>query len=83
MLRKVTKCLEDDGVLVIHDFFLNENHIEPLVPLLFTIDWLMLGAEFNYSPKDMEQMAKQCGLKLTEIKRFQELPTSILIFEKD
>jgi len=83
MIKKVAESLNTEGILVLHDFFLNESHAEPLVPLLFTIDWLMIGADFNYSPKDMEEIGQSFGLKLIEIKSYKEVPTSILVLRKE
>lgn len=82
MIKRVSKSLEKDGLLVLHDFFLAENHIEPSIPLLFTIDWLMIGASFNYSANDMEKIALSHGLNLIEVKNYKEIPTTILIFKK-
>lgn len=83
MVKKASESLLENGLLIIHDFFLEENHSEPLVPLLFTIDWMLIGANFNYSPKEMESMFKEFGLCLIEVKRFHEIPTSMLIFRKE
>ena len=83
MISEAAQALLSGGLLVLHDFFLRDNHTEPLISLIFTLDWLLIGGDFNYSPKDMEEIGQECGLSLIEVKEYKEIPSSILVFRKD
>lgn len=82
VMKKASNGLSKDGILVLHDFFLEDNHTEPLQALLFTIDWLLIGAKFNYSTNDMKRIGETYELELVDIKRYKELPTTSLVFVK-
>lgn len=82
MFRKVAESLVENGILVLHDFFLDYTRTKPLIPLLFTIDWMMIGTDFNYTVEDIEQMLNTFGLDFVETKRYKELATSIIVFKK-
>ena len=82
LLTNVAAQLEEDGILILHDFFLNNEHTGPKIPLLFTIDWLLIGADFNYSYEDIEMICNKLGLYMVEVKSYDAIPTSMIVLKK-
>lgn len=82
LLKRCAQALNPGGLLVVHDFFLDEQHTGNIPSLLFSIDWLLIGSKFHMSPRDMELCVKDSGLVVSAVKQFDSLPTSIIVLEK-
>lgn len=83
LIRKLAFALEDDGMIVFHDFFLEDKDTQSLIPSLYTLDWLMHGAFFNAKVKDIECWVQPFGLKVVKMQQYKNIPTSIIIVKKD
>lgn len=68
LMNKATSALNPDGVLIVHDFILDENMAAPLFPALFALNMLQGTKDGqSYSEQQINEMMKEAGL--TEIKR--------------
>jgi len=68
IIKKTVKVLNPGGLLIIHDFFLNNNMDGPLFPALFSLNMLAGTDEGQaYSEKEIMDMLAWAGL--TDIKR--------------
>ena len=67
IIRKAVDALEMGGLLVIHDFLLNETMDGPLFPALFALN-MLLGTDGGqaYSQAQIEGMLKEAGLHSIE-----------------
>ena len=68
VVDKAAKTLLPGGILVIHEFVLNNDRSAPLFPALFSIN-MLLGTEGgqSYSEKELKEIMAKAGLK--DIKR--------------
>lgn len=82
LLQKCAQVLKPKGIIVIHDFFLNDNHTGDIASLLFSIDWMLIGSNFHMSLKDLERCVENLDLKVLDWKQYESLPTSIIVLEK-
>lgn len=83
LLQRCSQALRPDGCVVLHDFFLKADKVGPEIPLLFTIDWLLIGTNFNYSVLDIADLCRPLGLKVVESKFVENLPTSLIMLRKE
>jgi SAM-dependent methyltransferase len=66
LLAKTVAVLEPGGLLLIHDFFLDDNRAAPLFPALFSLNMLVNNYGRSYSAQETREMMREAGL--TEIK---------------
>ncbi len=68
LLQKVVRVLEPGGMLLVHEFFLNDTKAGPLFPALFSLNMLINnGRGRSYSAGEITAMLEECGL--TNIRR--------------
>jgi hypothetical protein len=68
MIRKTVSALESGGLILVHDFILNENFDGPLFPALFSLNMLINTPEGqSYSQGQISSMLADAGVK--EIRR--------------
>lgn len=68
ILNKAVAVLERGGVLLVHDFLLNESRDGPLLPALFSLNMLVNTAEGRaYSEGEIRRMMEEAGL--SEVRR--------------
>ncbi len=67
IIRKTVAALEPGGVILIHDFILNNAMDGPLFPALFSLN-MLLGTEDGqaYSEKQLTEMLLEAGVKQIE-----------------
>lgn len=64
LIHKAAAVLNPGGMMVVHDFFLDENMAGPLFPALFALNMLQgTKAGQSYSEKQVHGMMKKAGLK--------------------
>lgn len=82
ILAKASDCLNPNGKLILHDFFLNDDKTSPEVPILFSLDWMLLGAGFDISKNDLAESLSSKGF--SDVKRIEcnMIPTSIIVATK-
>ncbi|RMD81712.1 MAG: methyltransferase domain-containing protein [Lentisphaerae bacterium] len=62
LLRKVTETLAVPGLLIIHDFFLNDDACSPLFPTLFNINMYLNTAEGrSYQASQIRSILEDLG----------------------
>lgn len=63
IIQKAVSVLEEKGVLLIHDFLLNDDLDGPLFPALFSLNMLVNTERGRaYSEKQIRDMMAECGL---------------------
>ncbi|NNL78494.1 MAG: SAM-dependent methyltransferase [Desulfobacterales bacterium] len=64
LIKKVAEALEPGGMIIIHDFILNNNMDGPLFPALFSLN-MLLGTDCgqSYSEKQIFDMLTAAGVK--------------------
>jgi len=68
MIQKTVSALEPGGLILVHDFILNENLDGPLFPALFSLNMLINTPEGqSYSESQISSMLADAGVK--EIRR--------------
>ncbi|RLF57335.1 MAG: SAM-dependent methyltransferase [Thermoplasmata archaeon] len=68
IIEKTVNALLPGGLLLIHDFFLNETRDGPLFPALFSLNMLVNTDDGRaYSEKEVEEMLLEAGLN--DVKR--------------
>lgn len=67
LIKKTTAVMEPGGLMMIHDFFLDENMAGPLFPALFSLNMLINNNGRSYSEKETKEMMGNAGL--TDLKR--------------
>lgn len=69
IVRKAVNCLEPGGMIIIHDFILDDSRTSPLFPALFSLN-MLLGTENgqSYSESELIGMLNRAGV--TQIERF-------------
>ena len=67
LIHKAVDALDADGILVVHDFFLNETMDGPLFPALFSLNMLLRtdGGQ-SYSQQQVADMLVDAGLHAIE-----------------
>jgi hypothetical protein len=72
MIQKTVSVLESGGLILIHDFILNENLDGPLFPALFSLNMLINTPEGqSYSEGQISSMLANAGVKETRRLSFQ------------
>jgi SAM-dependent methyltransferase len=63
IIRKASRALEPGGLMLIHDFFLNETRDGPLFPALFSLN-MLLGTEGgrSYTEQEVAEMMSAAGI---------------------
>ncbi len=63
LIEKTVKALEPGGLILIHDFFLNDTLDGPLFPALFSMNMLLSNHGRSYSAKEVRDMLRQAGAR--------------------
>jgi predicted O-methyltransferase YrrM len=80
IIRKAVSALEQGGMIMIHDFILNDESDGPLFPTLFSLNMLLNTPEGrSYSERQITDMLAEAGV--TDIRRipFQGLNDSAVV----
>jgi cyclopropane fatty-acyl-phospholipid synthase-like methyltransferase len=78
LLKKIFTALNDSGMLLIHDFFLNEDKTGPAESVLFTIDWLTYGGIFNQSRLEARELLRKASFGAVSVIEAPKLPTTLI-----
>ncbi len=63
LLAKTVSAMEGGGLIMVHEFFLNETMDGPLFPALFSLNMLINNEQGrSYSDKEMRQMMLRVGI---------------------
>ena len=57
------QALEPGGLILIHDFFLNDTLDGPVFPALFSMNMLLNNDGRSYSEKEVSHMLSQAGAR--------------------
>jgi len=69
IIEKTVSVLEPGGMIIVHDFILNNKMDGPLFPALFSLNMLLGTSDGqSYSEKQITGMLSEAGVK--EIRRF-------------
>jgi len=60
---KTVDALEPGGLILIHDFFLNDTMDGPLFPALFSMNMLLSNHGRSYAEKEVGEMLQQAGVR--------------------
>jgi len=63
LFAKTVAALEPGGLILIHDFFLNDTMDGPLFPALFSMNMLLSNHGRSYSEKEVGEMLQQLGVR--------------------
>jgi len=63
LIEKTVKALEPGGVILIHDFFLNDTLDGPVFPALFSMNMLLNNNGRSYSEKEVSGMLSLAGVR--------------------
>jgi 2-polyprenyl-3-methyl-5-hydroxy-6-metoxy-1,4-benzoquinol methylase/DNA-binding MarR family transcriptional regulator len=64
LIKKCMKSLSENGRIIIHDFFINEDRTQPVHSALFAINMLVnTSSGRTYSPGEISQWFRKAGLK--------------------
>jgi predicted O-methyltransferase YrrM len=63
LIGRTIKTLEPGGLILIHDFFLNESLDGPVFPALFSLNMLLNNPGRSYSEKEVSGMLHKAGAK--------------------
>jgi len=61
LINKTVQALEPGGLILIHDFFLNDTMDGPLFPALFSMNMLLNNYGRSYSEKEVSEMMSRAG----------------------
>lgn len=67
LIEKTAAALEPGGLLLIHDFFLDDDRAGPLFPALFSLNMLINNQGRSYSEQETREMMAAAGL--SDLKR--------------
>jgi predicted O-methyltransferase YrrM len=62
LIARTVAALEPGGLILIHDFLLDDNQAGPLFPALFSLNMLIGNQGRSYSQKEVRQMLADCGV---------------------
>jgi hypothetical protein len=62
LITKTVKALEPGGLILIHDFLLNDTLDGPVFPALFSMNMLLNNQGRSYSEKEISEMLSQAGV---------------------
>ena len=71
LITKTVKALEPGGIILIHDFFLNDSLDGPLFPALFSMNMLLNNHGRSYSEKEVSIMMQEAGARNIKRLKFQ------------
>jgi hypothetical protein len=71
LIKKTVQALEPGGLVLIHDFFLNESMDGPLFPALFSMNMLLGNHGRSYSEKEVGDMMREAGARDVHRLEFQ------------
>jgi hypothetical protein len=57
------QALEPGGLILVHDFFLNDSLDGPLFPALFSMNMLLNNHGRSYSEKEVSALMQQAGAR--------------------
>jgi hypothetical protein len=63
LIEKTVAALESGGMILIHDFFLNDTMDGPLFPALFSMNMLLNNQGRSYSEKEVREMMEKTGVQ--------------------
>jgi len=63
LVKKTVQALEPGGLVLIHDFFLNQTMDGPLFPALFSMNMLLSNHGRSYSEKEVIGMMREAGAR--------------------
>ena len=63
LIKKIVQELEPGGLILIHDFFLNDTMDGPLFPALFSMNMLLNNHGRSYSEQEVSKMMHQAGAR--------------------
>jgi len=63
LIKKTMQAMEPGGLILIHDFFLNDSMDGPLFPALFSMNMLLNNHGRSYSEKEVSDMMQQAGAR--------------------
>ena len=69
LIKKTVQAMEPGGLILIHDFFLNESMDGPLFPALFSMNMLLSNHGRSYSEKEVSDMMREAGTR--DIRRLE------------
>lgn len=67
LIKKTAGVMEPGGLMLIHDFFLDDDMAGPLFPALFSLNMLINNQGRSYSEQETREMMRAAGL--TDLKR--------------
>lgn len=67
LIKKSASVMEPGGLMMIHDFFLEDDMAGPLFPAMFSLNMLLNNNGRSYSEQETREMMSDSGL--TDIKR--------------
>lgn len=82
LLHKLASSLKNSGLILIHDFILDEAHIHDSAAVDSTLDWMLLGSMFHADALELKRWLEEIPLMDVKVKRFREIPTSIITARK-
>jgi len=63
LIRKTAAALEPGGMILIHEFFLNDAMDGPVFPAMFSLNMLLNNYGRSYSDKEVGEMLKEAGAR--------------------
>jgi len=63
LIERTVKALEPGGLILIHDFILNETLDGPVFPALFSMNMLLNNNGRSYSEKEISELLSQAGAR--------------------
>ena len=63
LIEKTVSILEPGGMILIHDFFLNDTMDGPLFPALFSLNMLLNNHGRSYSEREVREMMGKAGVQ--------------------
>jgi ubiquinone/menaquinone biosynthesis C-methylase UbiE len=63
LIEKTVSILEPGGMILIHDFFLNDTMDGPLFPALFSLNMLLSNHGRSYSEREVREMMSKAGVQ--------------------
>jgi predicted O-methyltransferase YrrM len=71
LIKKTVKAMVPGGIILIHDFFLNDSLDGPLFPALFSMNMLLNNHGRSYSGKEVSAMMHAAGARNIQRLEFQ------------
>ena len=71
LIGKTVRALEPGGLILIHDFFLNDTLDGPVFPALFSMNMLLNNSGRSYSEKEVSDMLSHAGARDVHRLNFQ------------